>query len=180
MLGGERGGERLDLGLGLPEGDSRFQTGDNVDNARCALVAGQDGKLDVHGRPKLFAPRKDEPCRHDADDGAGATVEPDRLPDDVGPAAEIGLPQGVGEDDGGGDAGPVVLGCKVAAEGGRHAERTEEVVADVAGVAALSDAADREIGAGHIQIAGEGFEAGLPGAQVGEVGTGDDRGRVGA
>ena len=62
------------------------------------IAARFERKLVVKRHPKLFGDRELKVRRHDADDGGGLAINPDRLPDDVRIAVEIALPDFVTED----------------------------------------------------------------------------------
>ena len=67
--------------------------------------------------------------RHHADDGVSFVVEKNILTDDVGRAAEAGLPQTITEDNSSIRAGPILLRQEGAAQNRLHAEQRKKICA---------------------------------------------------
>ena len=97
---------------------------------------GLGGKFVVERHPELLGLRELKAFRHHADDGGGAAVYPDRLPDDFRVAVEIALPDFVAEDGGFLGARLVIRGGEIAPENRRDVDDLEEIIGHItAGVA---------------------------------------------
>jgi hypothetical protein len=70
--------------------------------------------------------------RHDADDGGGFAVDPDRLAHDVGVAVEIALPDFVAEDRHLLRTRFVVVGDKIATKDRFHVDDPEKILSHIA------------------------------------------------
>jgi hypothetical protein len=129
-VGLAEGGE---LGAGLFERDAGTEAGDRLGVAGAVLDLLRREAADFeHARREHLGvgPGVGQPRRHDAHHLPGEAVEGDGAAEEVGPPAELGLPQFVADDDDGGPVGHVLLRREVAALRRRHADGGEERRAD--------------------------------------------------
>jgi hypothetical protein len=111
-----------------------------------------------------------EAGRHDADDGDGLAIDPERAAEDAGIRTEALEPGGVGKNDDSVVAGAVFFGRERAAQGRSRAEEREKIGGDekaAQAVGGLARLADVEIGAAH---GGGLLEHGVLRAVIEEVG----------
>jgi hypothetical protein len=160
-----RAAKRGDLAVGLLDGEVAAEETD--DGGRVTLGAAVGAvfrrELGEERNPDLLVLREGEAGRHDADDGGGAAVEADGLAEDIGDAAEVGLPELVGDEGGLFRAGLIVGGGEVASAGRGYAEDFQEVFRDVGAGEALGIALIGEVDGGAVDVGGDELEGFLGG-----------------
>lgn len=172
----EPGGDAIEVGLGLGEGDAGLEAGDGGDFV-ITVVGEEIGRVgsgeiegDRIGETELEGGK--EGRGHDADDLVGLAIEANGAGEDVGVGGKAGLPEFVAEDDHRSGAGGVFAGREVAAEEGGDAECGEEVGGGAVGEEAFGGTGFGEVDALEA-IAGDGREGLVEALVIEEVGGRD-------